>query len=166
MNGASKSYAMTGWRIGWACGSKEIITAMSNYQSQSVSCAAAVSQHAAVEAVTNSDKQVAGTVEKLKQRCEFIVGELGKIKDLGVFRPDGAFYLWIDISKFLGKRHNGKVMHSSADVSLALLEDQLVAVVPGVEFGLEGFLRLSYVLENPRAKEAVDRMGHFFEALV
>jgi aspartate aminotransferase len=165
LNGASKSYAMTGWRLGWALGPKEIISAMANYQSQSVSCANATAQHAAVEAVKNSDAQVAKTVETLRQRRDFLIGELNKIAGLRVASPEGAFYLWVNVASYLGKSFKGKPMKSSGDLAEALLNDKMVAVVPGVEFGLEGYFRLSYALENPKGKEAVDRMKAFFESL-
>jgi aspartate aminotransferase len=162
LNGASKSYAMTGWRLGWALGPKEAIAAMTSFQSQSVSCATAVSQHAAIEAVRNSDAQVAGTVEKLKQRRDFLVTELQKIEGVRVANPEGAFYLWVNVSRFMGKTFKGRTLRTSADLSDALLEEQMVAVVPGIEFGLDGYFRLSFALENSKGKEAVERMNTFF----
>jgi aspartate aminotransferase len=164
LNGASKSYAMTGWRLGWALGPKEVINAMTAYQSQSVSCASATSQYAALEAIKGSDNDVTKTVEHLKNRRDFLIKELGKIEGMRVAMPEGAFYLWVSVDRWLGKAYKGKMMHSSADICLALLEDRFVASVPGVEFGLEGYLRLCYTLENDKAKEAVERMHKFFEA--
>ena len=165
LNGASKSYAMTGWRIGWALGPKAIINAMTAYQSQSVSCAVAVSQYAAVEAVKNSDKHVAATVDKLRDRRDALVTELQKIEGVKVAMPEGAFYLWIDIRPYMGKSFKGKVMATSVDISEALLEDQMIAIVPGLEFGLDGYLRISYALEKEKGREAVERMKNFFLAL-
>ncbi|HVK62136.1 MAG TPA: pyridoxal phosphate-dependent aminotransferase [Bdellovibrionales bacterium] len=165
LNGASKSYSMTGWRLGWALGPKEVINAMSAYQSQSVSCASATSQYAALEAIKNSDGDVTKTVEHLKQRRDFLIGELEKIPGIRVAIPEGAFYLWISVDKYMGKSHKGKPMHGSAELSLSLLEDGLVAAVPGVEFGLEGYFRLCYTLENDKGKEAVERMKKFFTSL-
>jgi len=165
LNGASKSYAMTGWRLGWALGPKAVVSAMTSYQSQSVSCATAVSQHAALEAIRNSDKNVAATVEKLRQRRDFLIEELHKIDGIRVAVPEGAFYLWVNVKPYIGKTYKGKLMETSADLSAGLLDDQLVAVVPGIEFGLDGYLRLSYALENAKGKEAVDRMKSFFYSL-
>jgi aspartate aminotransferase len=165
LNGASKSYAMTGWRIGWALGAKPIINAMTAYQSQSVSCAVAVSQFAAIEAVKNSDKHVAATVEKLRDRRDYLVAELQRIEGVRVAHPEGAFYLWINIMKYMGLSYKGKVLATSADLSAALLEDQMVAIVPGLEFGLDGYLRLSYAIEKEKGKEAIDRMKNFFYSL-
>jgi aspartate aminotransferase len=163
LNGASKSYAMTGWRCGWALGHKDVITAMSNYQSQTVSCASSVSQQAAVEAVRNSDKHVAATVVKLKERRDFLVGELTKIDGLRISMPEGAFYLWVNIEKYMGRTFKGQVMKTSSDISLALLNDAMVALVPGDEFGLDGYVRICYTLEKEKGKEAVDRIRGFFQ---
>jgi aspartate aminotransferase len=165
LNGASKSYAMTGWRLGWALGPKEVINAMSNYQSQSVSCANATSQYAALEAIRNSDKNVTTTVATLMDRRDFLVGELNKIDKVKVAIPEGAFYLWVDVSAYMGKKHKGAVMHGSGELAAAFLDDQLVAVVPGVEFGLEGYFRLSYALGKEQGKEAIERMKIFFKSL-
>ena len=165
LNGASKSYAMTGWRIGWAAGPRDVITAMSNYQSQSVSCASAVSQQAALEAVNNSQPEVERTRQNLVQRSEFILNELSKIDGIKAHAPQGAFYIWVDVSGFLGKEAKTRKLQNSGDLAAALLEEQMVAVVPGVEFGLEGYLRLSFALENSKAKEACERMKTFFESL-
>lgn len=165
MNGASKSYAMTGWRLGWAAGPKAIIDAMTGYQSQSVSCASATSQYAALHAIQNSQPDVKKTVDLLKQRRDFIIGELNKIEGIKVFKPEGAFYIWMDVSRFIGRKHRGKEMFGSADMSAALIDHHLVAVVPGVEFGVEGYFRLSFALENSKAKIGCDRMREFFNEL-
>ena len=165
LNGASKSYAMTGWRLGWALGPKAVINAMSSYQSQSVSCANSMAQYAALEAILSCDDDVAKTVVSLKDRCASLVSELAKIPGVKVAKPEGAFYLWIDISAHLGKSFDGKKMATSDDLSEAFLVDQMVAAVPGTEFGLDGFFRLSYALSKERAKEAAQRMATFFAKL-
>jgi aspartate aminotransferase len=165
LNGASKSYSMTGWRLGWAAGPREVISAMTNYQSQSVSCASATSQYAALEAVLHSEPEVRKTCAVLRERRDLLVKELGKIDGIHVHPPDGAFYIWMDVSHFMGKSLRGRTLHNSADLSAALLEEKLVAVVPGVEFGIDGFFRLSFALETAKAKDAATRMGEFFREL-
>ncbi len=165
LNGASKSYAMTGWRLGWALGPKEIINAMSSYQSQSVSCATAVSQHAAVEAIRNSEPQVAATVAKLKDRRDYLINELHKIDGIRVAIPEGAFYLWVNVSAYMGRSLKGKKLATSNELADALLNEHMVAVVPGAEFGLDGYFRLSYALEKEKGREAVERMKTFFYSL-
>lgn len=165
LNGASKTYAMTGWRIGWALGPKNVINAMTAYQSQSVSCATGLSQYAAVEAVKNSAKPVAATVEKLRDRRDYLVSELQKIDGLRVALPEGGFYLWINVKPYMGRTFKGRKLETSADLSGAILEDQMVAIVPGLEFGLDGYLRLSFAIDKERGKEAIDRMRNFFYSL-
>jgi len=165
MNGASKSYAMTGWRLGWAAGPQALIDAMTAYSSQAVSCASATSQYAALHAIKNSEPDVKKTVALLKQRRDFIMGELNKIDGINAFKPEGAFYIWMDVQKFIGRKHRGVEMHGSADLSAALLDHHLVAVVPGVEFGVEGYFRLSFAVDNSKAKIACDRMREFFAEL-
>lgn len=159
LNGASKTYAMTGWRIGWAIGPKAIVTAMSNYQSQSVSCASATGQYGALEGVLNCDDDIAKTVVLLKDKRDYLLAQLGKIKGVKTVVPEGAFYLWVGIKPFLGKKYKGVVVEGSDAFCKLLLEEKLVAAVPGVEFGLEGYLRLSYALEKEKGKEAIERMG-------
>lgn len=166
LNGASKSYAMTGWRLGWALGAKDVITAMSAYQSQSVSCPNSIAQYAAIEAIKSCDADVARTVESLKDRAASIAREIEKIPSVKAAKPEGAFYLWIDISAYMGKSLNGQVLKTSDDLSEALLQDQMVAAVPGSEFGLDGYFRLSYALSKEKATEAAGRMATFFKKLV
>ncbi len=165
MSGASKSFAMTGWRIGWACGPKQLIDTMTAYQSQAVSCANSTAQWASLEAVENGNKTVQSAVYNLKERCDFWLNELKQIPNTKAFRPDGAFYIWFEVEKYLGKKYHGKEMKSSADLSVALLEDYLIAVVPGIEFGLEGYFRFSFAIENSKAKDACARMAKFFTEL-
>jgi aspartate aminotransferase len=165
LNGASKSYAMTGWRIGWAAANKEIINAMSSYQSQSVSCAVGASQHAALTALSSCEPDIANTRKLLQQRFDFISSELRKIPNIIVHEPQGAFYVWMDVSKYLGKSCDGAKLATTNDMAKALLEKEKVAVVPGAEFGLEGYFRLSFALQNEKAKIAAERMGKFFASL-
>jgi len=165
MSGASKSFAMTGWRLGWACGPKILIDAMTAYQSQSVSCANATAQWASLEAVEHGDQTVKKSVQNLKERCDFWMKELKQIPNTVAHRPDGAFYIWFEIKNYLGKKYHGKEMKSSIDMSQVLLEDYLVAVVAGLEFGLEGYFRFSFAIENSKAKDACSRLAKFFASL-
>ena len=159
LNGASKTFAMTGWRIGWAVGPKPVITAMSNYQSQSVSCPSATGQYGALEGLLNGDEDVTGTVAVLKDKRDYLLGELAKVPGVKTVVPEGAFYFWVGIKPYLGKKYKGNVVHGSAELCQILLEEKLVAAVPGVEFGLEGYLRLSYALEKEKGREAIERLA-------
>ena len=93
------------------------------------------------------------------------MNELKQIPNTKAHKPDGAFYIWFEIEKYLGKKYHEKTMKSSADMSIALLEDYLLAVVPGIEFGLEGYFRFSFAIENSKAKEACARLAKFFATL-
>jgi aspartate aminotransferase len=166
INGASKSYAMTGWRLGWGVGPRALINAMSGYQSQSVSCASMISQVAAVDAILKSEKDISATVALLKTRASAILGGLEKIPEVKAYAPQGAFYIWMDVSSYLGKTHKGRVMHSSADMADVMLNEHLLAVVPGIDFGVEGFFRLSFATDAELLKKAAVRMGEFFKTLV
>lgn len=166
LNGASKTYAMTGWRIGWAIGPKHIITAVSNYQSQSVSCPSATGQYGALEGVLNGDSDVEKTVAVLKDKRDYLLTQLKKIPGFQTVVPEGAFYFWVGIKPYLGKKYKGAVVHGSAEFCQVLLEEKLVAAVPGVEFGLEGYLRLSYALDKEKGKEAIERMAALCAELV
>lgn len=165
LNGASKTYSMTGWRLGWAVGPKAAITAMSNYQSQSVSCPSAPSQYGALEGILSCDPDIERTVGVLKEKRDTLLAELAKISGVKTSVPEGAFYLWVGIKPYLGKKYKGQTVHTSAELCSLLLEEKLVAVVPGVEFGLEGYLRLSYALDTNKGVEAIKRIGDFLQSL-
>ncbi|MGE3757136.1 MAG: pyridoxal phosphate-dependent aminotransferase, partial [Pseudobdellovibrionaceae bacterium] len=161
INGVSKSYSMTGWRIGWAVGPENLIKPMGDFQSQATGAPSSISQRAAWAAIEKCDEDIAGASKMLKERRDFAVERLRKIKDLSLDTPPGAFYLWVDISKVLGRKFKGEVVKDSRDFSKILLEQFFVAVVPGFEFGVEGYMRLSFAIENKRMAEAIDRIGNF-----
>lgn len=153
VNGASKAFSMTGWRVGWALGPKKLIQAMTDYQSQSVSCAATPSLAAAEYALAHSDEEILEARKKLRVRRDLFVSELNKIDGYSVSAPDGAFYLWVDVRPIL----QAKGM-SSKDYSEWLLAERHIAAVPGLEFGLEGYLRISYALSESRIRQACSRL--------
>lgn len=165
VNGPSKTYSMTGWRLGWALGPKDIISAMTKYQSQSVSCAAGFTQTAVAHAIKNSDDELKQALVKLKQRRDYVYEKLSAVDGIEVDAPEGAFYIWPDISSFIGKSYEGNKIKSSKDFSAFLLEDQMVVAVPGVEFGLDGYLRISYALSEDRMSQAIDRIKAFVAKL-
>lgn len=165
INGASKSYSMTGWRVGWGVGPENLIKAMTSYQSQSVSCTPGFCQFAAVEAIQNGGDDLKSSVSLLKDRRDFTVEKINQVDGFKVKSPGGAFYLWTDVSKCLGKTFKGQSVSSTREFCKFLLEDQKVAVVPGVEFGQEGFVRISYAIDKDRMGEAVRRMSEFVQQL-
>jgi aspartate aminotransferase len=165
INGAAKSFSMTGWRVGWAIGPTVWIKAMTNYQSQSVSCAASFAQKATLQAILEGEPELKKAITQLKIRRDFVVNLFKDVKGVSLDSPDGAFYIWPNIKSFFGKSYNGKKIATSGDFSNALLEDQKVVCVPGQEFGLDGYLRISYVIQDSAMKEAVERLKAFIAKL-
>jgi aspartate aminotransferase len=165
VNGASKSYSMTGWRIGWAVGPEPVIKAMSNYQSQTVSCAAPFTQAAALAGLQYCDEEIKKSVEVLRERRNLFVEALNTVKGWRAGLPQGAFYVWADIRELLGRKYQGKTLETSNDVAAALLDAQKVAVIPGGESGLEGYLRLSFALHERDLNEAVKRIRLFTDSI-
>lgn len=162
INGVSKSYSMTGWRIGWAAGPEVLIKAMANYQSQALGCASSISQEATEAAILNSKDELVKVRRLLQSRALAAVELLRAIDGVKVVAPEGAFYLWVDISAFLGKTLSGVKISTCKDFCQALLEKEQVVVVPGAEFGdHSGFLRMSYAIEEKRMSEAVLRLKRF-----
>jgi aspartate aminotransferase len=158
VNGGSKTYSMTGWRIGWAMGPLKWIEAMNNYQSQSVSCAATFTQIAMIEGLIGCDEEHQRALQNLKIRRDLMVQRVAKIPDLNLLPPAGAFYAWLDIQKFLGQTLQGVTIEDSKTFANLMLEKALVAVVPGIEFGLEGYVRASFALNQQKMSEALDRL--------
>lgn len=158
VNGVSKAYAMTGWRIGYAAGSKEIITAMTNIQSQSTSNPTSISMKASTEALTGPQDAVTLMVREFDKRRVYMVERLNKVKGITCLRPNGAFYAFPNIAGLLGKSFNGKILNSSSDLATCLLDEVKVALVPGSAFGAEGYLRLSYATSMENIKKGIDRI--------
>lgn len=161
VNGVSKSFSMTGWRLGWAVGPKFLIQAMSNYQSQSVSCAAPFTQIASTYAIEHSFGKVTESNKVLIHRRDLFVKKLNDIPGLKVHPPGGAFYLWVNVKEWLGKSVDGKVISNTRDLALRLLEEEKLAVVPGVESGVEGYLRIGFALDEASIEKACQRLKDF-----
>lgn len=165
INGGSKAYSMTGWRIGWAMGPEKVIKAIGDFASQSTGAPSSIAQAAAEKALLHSEGDIKNTVELLKMRLDSALKRMSDIKDLVVYKPDGAFYLWINVQKFLGRKYKGEVVQSSAQFGKIYLEDFFVATVPGEEFGEPGFIRLSFATQSEKFNEAMDRMQKFISQM-
>ncbi len=165
VNGVSKTYSMTGWRIGFAAGDERVIDAMSNLQGQSTSNPTSISQKAAVEALGGPQEEVKWMVEEFEKRKNFIVDRLNEIPGLRCFSPQGAFYVFPNVSKLFGKKHAGLEMRNSVEFTQFLLEEAKVAVVPGVEFGADDYVRISYATSMEEIKKGVDRIEKAVEKL-
>ncbi len=157
VNGFSKSYAMTGWRLGYACGPEIIISEMTKIHQFAIMCAPTTSQYAAVLALRDGDEAVAGMRESYNQRRRFLLARLNEI-GISCFEPEGAFYVFPSIKKF---------RMSSEEFATRLLEEEKVALVPGTAFGEcgEGFLRISYAYSLKQIKEALHRLERFVKRL-
>ena len=162
MNGVSKSYSMTGWRIGYAAGPIEIIKAISKIQSQSTSNPSSISQAAAVEALNGTQDFIKIRADSFKERRDFVVDSLNSIKGLSCLRPEGAFYVFPSCKKLLGKKTKLK---SDKDFVEKLLEKSEVAVVQGSAFGLDGYFRISYATSMDNLKKAMERIKNFCDSL-
>jgi aspartate aminotransferase len=158
INGVSKAYAMTGWRIGYAAGPKNIISAMSKIQSQSTSNASSISIKAAVEALNGTQECVEYMRKEFEKRRDYIVERLNAIDGISCRKPDGAFYVFPNIKTLLGKTFNGKTISTDIDLANYLLDVAKIAVVPGSAFGLEGYVRFSYAASIGNIKTGIDRM--------
>jgi len=161
INGVSKTYAMTGWRLGYAAASEEVIRLMSNIQSHTTSNANSITQYAAVAALEGDTTTINSMVLQFKKRRDYMVKKINSIKNLSCVKPDGAFYVMVNISKVLNKKLNGVLIKDSLDFSKYLLEIERVAVVPGDGFGVSNFVRLSYATSMENIVEGLDRIHRF-----
>ena len=166
MNGVSKSYAMTGWRIGYAAGPKEIIKAISKIQSQSTTNPSSISQAAAVEALNGNQDFISIRAKAFEERRDFVVNTLNSINGIKCLKPDGAFYVFPSCKNLIGKKDiNGKKIENDTDFVQSLLENNGVAVVQGSAFGLEGYFRISYATSMDNLKRALKKISDFCESL-
>ena len=158
VNGVSKTYSMTGWRIGFAAGDKDVIRAMEKLQGQSSSNPTSISQMAALEAYNGPHDEVERRREEFEIRKDYIVSRLNNIKEFKCFNPQGAFYVFPNITGFFGKKYNGKEITNSLDFTEFLLVDAKVAVVPGLPFGSDNNIRISYATSMEEIEKGLDRI--------
>lgn len=161
INGVSKAYAMTGWRIGYAAACEEVTKLMSNIQSHTTSNPCSISQYASVEALNGDQSEVENMKKEFKARRDFMVDRINSINNLSCVKPEGAFYVMVNISKLLNKEVEGKVIKDSLTFSDLLLEKEKVAVIPGIAFGVDNFIRLSYATSMENIKNGLDRIEKF-----
>jgi len=166
MNGVSKAYAMTGWRIGFAAGPEVLINAMRKLQSQSTSNPSSISQWAAVEALNGPQDFIASNNEKFKERRDLVVSMLNQANGLSCPTPEGAFYVYPSCEELIGKTTPaGQQIKNDEDFVTALLADEGVAAVHGAAFGLEPFFRVSYATSNEALEDACERIQRFCNSL-
>ncbi|MDG2159672.1 MAG: pyridoxal phosphate-dependent aminotransferase [Gammaproteobacteria bacterium] len=156
LNGVSKAYSMTGWRIGYAAGNREVIKKMKTLQSQSTSCASSISQAAACAALSSECQELPIMTAEYKKRHDYVVSELNKISGVTCKETDGTFYVFPSFIKYI---ENSKTMDSDRDLALHLLNVAKVAVVPGSAFGTDGHIRISIAIDINTLKEAMKRLS-------
>ena len=166
MNGVSKAYSMTGWRIGYAAGPKDIVKAIAKIQSQSTTNPSSISQAAAVEALSGTQDFINERANSFQERRDFVVNSLNAIDGIECLNPDGAFYVFPSCKGLMGKKDpNGNQIKSDTDFVQSLLENSGIAVVQGSAFGLEGFFRISYATSMENLKKAMDKISIFCKSL-
>lgn len=165
INGVSKTYCMTGWRIGYLVGNMTAVKAATNIQSQSTSNPTAMAQYASVAALTGDQQVVTDMAKVFEQRCHYVLDRLAQLPGVTCPAPDGAFYVFPNCSAYYGKKGPAGIINSSLDLSDYLMEEAHLAVVPGSAFGEDHCIRLSYALSQDDLKEGLDNLGKALQAL-
>ena len=161
INGLSKTYAMTGWRVGYTASSAKLAKIMSSVQSHMTSNVCSISQYAALEALTGPQDSIKMMKNAFEERRNFMMKKLEEIDEVSFIKPQGAFYIMVNITYFIGKSINGVKINNSIEFAKMLLEEEKVAVIPGAAFGLENFIRLSYATSMEVIEEGLDRIKSF-----
>lgn len=159
VNGLSKAYAMTGWRLGYAAGPQPVMDGVSKFQGQTVLHPSAITQYAGTVALTSSEAFLEPMVAAFKQRRDYMVDRFNRMTGVVCLKPGGAFYVFPDVSAFIGRHtQEGRKITGSLDIAAYLLDEYHVVTVPGIAFGAEGFIRLSYATSMEVIKEGLDRI--------
>lgn len=165
-SGLSKSYAMTGWRIGYVGAPIEIAKLMSSVQSHQASNPNSIAQKAALEAMSGPQDELKKMVEEFEKRSKFLYEEICKLPYIDCIAPQGAFYAFVDCTNLIGKSYKGEEIKNAADIGRMLIDDLNVAVIPCDDFGIENHIRLSYAISMEQIKTGVERIGKFLNELV
>ena len=165
VNGMSKAYAMTGWRIGYVAGPLQEIKAMTSFQSHATSNPNAIAQYASMKALESGDECIKPMVAEFEARRDAMVERINQIPGLSCRKPKGAFYIMMNIKNIFGKSYNGRVIETSNTFAQLLLAEKHVAVVPGIAFEAEGFCRLSYATSMENIEKGMNRIEAFVKEL-
>lgn len=165
INGLSKSYAMTGWRIGYCAASEKIAKLMISIQSHVTSNVCSITQYAALEALSGPQDEITKMINEFEKRRNYMINRIESIDNLSIVKPKGAFYIMINIENCLGKEINGKILNDSMDFCASLLENEKLAVIPGKAFGLNNYIRVSYATSMEAIKEGLNRIESFIKKL-
>lgn len=165
INGVSKSYSMTGWRIGYAAGNEKVIKLMVNMQSHTTSNPNSIAQYASVEALNGDQHTVEAMKQEFKARRDYMINKINSIKGIYCSEPEGAFYVMVNISGLYGKKAGDAVISDSVSFSKLLLQESKVAVIPGAGFGADKYIRLSYATSMVNIQEGLNRIEKFVNSL-
>ena len=165
INGLSKSYAMTGWRIGYCAASEKIAKLMISIQSHVTSNVCSITQYAALEALNGPQDEITKMINEFEKRRNYLINRIESIDNLSIVKPKGAFYIMINIENCLGKEINGKILNDSMEFCASLLENEKLAVIPGKAFGLNNYIRVSYATSMEAIKEGLNRIESFIKKL-
>ncbi len=163
INGMSKAYSMTGWRIGYSASNKEIANLISNIQSHMTSNPNTIAQYASVKALSTGYDIIENMVNEFKKRRDYIVERINKINGLTCIKPQGAFYVIVNISKYIGMNISGKIINGSVDFANFVLEKAKVAVIPCLPFGNDNYIRLSYATSIKNIEEGLNRIENLLK---
>ena len=165
INGLSKSYAMTGWRIGYCAASEKIAKLMISIQSHVTSNVCSITQYAALEALNGPQDEITKMINEFEKRRNYMINRIESIDNLSIVKPKGAFYIMINIENCLGKEINVKILNDSMEFCASLLENEKLAVIPGKAFGLNNYIRVSYATSMEAIKEGLNRIESFIKKL-
>ncbi|NFH68739.1 pyridoxal phosphate-dependent aminotransferase [Clostridium botulinum] len=165
INGVSKTYAMTGWRLGYVAADEKVTKLMTSIQSHMTSNVNSITQYAAIEAISGPEEELEKMIKEFENRRNFMLDKLSKINELSVLRPNGAFYIMVNIEKYLNTTFKGNSITNSVEFSKVFLEEEKVAVIPGSGFGLENYIRLSYATSMDIIEKGIDRLSIFLSKI-
>ena len=165
INGVSKTYAMTGWRLGYMAASKEITKLMTSIQSHMTSNVNTIAQYAAIEALNGPIEDLNTMVKEFERRRNFMVDRLSKIDGVSIIKPSGAFYIMVNISSYFNTTFKGEEIKNSLDFFILFLDEEKVAVIPGAGFGLDEYIRLSYATSMDIIETGIDRIAMFINKI-
>ena len=166
INGLSKSYAMTGWRVGYSACSEEISKLMGSIQSHVTSNINSISQYAAIEALEGPQDSIKSMIVEFEKRRNYMIDRIEKINGLSFIKAKGAFYIMVDVSNFYGKSIDGHIIKNSLDFSKSILKEKSLAVIPGTAFGLDNYIRLSYATSMEIIEEGLNRLESYLKNLI
>ena len=159
----SKSYAMTGWRIGYAAANEQIAKVMASYISHSTGAPSTISQFAAVEALNGPQDTILAMRDVFEERRNYFVDRVNAMDGVSCVKPEGAFYIMMNLSEQIGRTLGGRVIRSAEDFAMALLEQVHVAVVPCTDFGIPNYIRWTYAASLEEIREGLDRLERFLK---